>query len=187
MRRLLRDSLRKWIKKYRKIAKLYLLFFFFFSTISKEKVKKIGAKMNILIYFIIAVLFAVLIFWTWNNTKDFEETSKRVIFIVIGIMVVSVITLIYFTISKVGITYPKTEMVNQVRKMVVLLFTPINGYLSLPHIASLKMQIKLKTEENSNLKKKIIILGIVLVVATIIEISYMKDFQRGIIQMLNSK
>lgn len=143
--------------------------------------------MNVLIYFIIAVLFAVLIFWTWNNTKDFEETSKRIIFIVVGIIIVAIVTLIYFTISKVGITYPKTEMVNQVRKMVVLLFTPINGYLSLPHIASLKMKIKLKTEENSKLKKKIIILGIVLVVATIIEISYMKDFQNGIIQMLNSK
>ena len=143
--------------------------------------------MNILIYFIIAVLFAVLIFWTWNNTKDFEETSKRVVFTVIGIVIVAVITLIYFTISKISITYPKVEIVNQVRKMVVLVFTPINGYLSLPHIASLKMQIKLKTEENSKLKKKIIILGIVLVIATIVEISYMKDFQNGIIQMLNSK
>ena len=112
--------------------------------------------MNILIYFIIAVLFVVLIFWTWNNTKDFEETSKRVFFIVVGIVIVAVITLIYFTISKISITYPKVEMVNQVRKMVVLLFTPINGYLSLPHIASLKIQIKLKTEENSKLKKKII-------------------------------
>ena len=36
--------------------------------------------MNIFIYFIIAVLFGVLIFWTWNNTKDFEENSKRIIF-----------------------------------------------------------------------------------------------------------
>ena len=143
--------------------------------------------MNILIYFIIAVLFVVLIFWTWNNTKDFEETSERVIFIVVGIIVTSIVTLIYFAISKVGITYPKVEMVKQVRKMVVLLFTPINGFLSLPHIASLKMQIKSKTEENSKLKKKIIILGIVLVVATIVEISYMRDFQNGIIQMLNSK
>ena len=143
--------------------------------------------MNILIYFIIAVLFVVLIFWTWNNTKDFEETSRRVIFIVVGIIVTSIVTLIYFAISKVGITYPKVEMVKQVRKMVVLLFTPINGFLSLPHIASLKMKIKLKIEDESKLKKKIIILGIVLVVATIIEISYMKDFQRGIIQMLNSK
>lgn len=143
--------------------------------------------MNILIYFIIAVLFVVLIFWTWNNTKDFEETSERVIFIVVGIIVTSIVTLIYFAISKVGITYPKVEMVKQVRKMVVLLFTPINGFLSLPHIASLKMKIKLKTEDEEKLKKKIIILGIIFIVVTIAEINYMKDFQNGIIQMLNSK
>ena len=148
---------------------------------------KIGEKMNILIYFIIAVLFVVLIFWTWNNTKDFEENSKRVIFIVVGIIVVSIVTLIYFSISKAGITYPKVEMIKQVRKMVVLLFTPINGFLSLPHIASLEMKIKLKTEDESKLKRKIIILGIVFVVATIIEINYMKNFQNGIIQILNSK
>ena len=143
--------------------------------------------MNILIYFIIAVLFVVLIFWTWNNTKDFEETSRRVIFIVVGIILIAIVTLIYFSISKAGITYPKVEMVKQVRKMVVLLFTPINGFLSLPHIASLKMKIKLKTEEEENLKKKIIILGIIFIVVTIAEINYMKDFQNGIIQMLNSK
>ena len=143
--------------------------------------------MNILIYFIIAVLFVVLILWTWNNTRDFEETSERIIFIVVGIILTVVVTLIYFTISKIGITYPKAEMVKMVRKMVVLLFAPINGFLSLPHIASLKMKIKMKSEEDSKLKKKIIILGIIFIVATIVEINYMKNFQNGIIQILNSK
>lgn len=143
--------------------------------------------MNVLIYLIIAVLFAVLIFWTWNNTKEFEETSERIIFIVVGIAIIAIITLVYFAISKIGITYPKSEMVGQVRKMVVLLFTPINGFLSLPHIASLKMKIKLKTEDDAKLKKKIIILGIIFIIATIVEINYMKDFQNGIIQILNRK
>ena len=73
----------------------------------KEFLSETGEKMNILIYFIIAVLFVVLIFWTWNNTKDFEETSRRVIFIVVGIVLIAIVTLIYFAISKVGITYPK--------------------------------------------------------------------------------
>lgn len=143
--------------------------------------------MNTLIYLIIAVLFVVLIFWTWNNTKEFEETSERITFIVIGIVIVAVITLIYFAISKVGITYPKAEMVKQVRKIAILLFTPLNGFLSLPHIASLKMKIKMKSENNSKLKKKIIILGIIFIVATIVEINYMKEFQNGIIHMLNNK
>ena len=50
--------------------------------------------MNILIYFIIAVLLVVLILWTWNNTRDFEETSERIIFIVVGIILTVVVTLI---------------------------------------------------------------------------------------------
>ena len=143
--------------------------------------------MNILIYLIIVVLFIVLILWTWNNTKEFKQTSERIIFITIGTGITAIITLIYVAISKIGITYPKAEMVKQVRKMAILIFTPINGFLSLPHIASLKMKIKMKTEENEKIKKKIIILGIIFIVATIIEISYMKNFQKGIIQILNNK
>lgn len=148
---------------------------------------EIGEKMNILIYLIIVVLFIVLILWTWNNTKEFEQTSERIIFITIGTGIIAIVTLIYFAISKIGITYPKAEMVKQVRKMAILIFTPINGFLSLPHIASLKMKIKMKTEENEKIKKKIIILGIIFIVATITEISYMKNFQKGIIQILNNK
>lgn len=143
--------------------------------------------MNILIYIIIALLFVVLIFWTWNNTKEYEEITKRITYIVIGILAMLLITLIDFTISKIGITYPKAEMVKQVRKMSVLLFTPINGFFSLPHIATIKTQIELKKVENDKIKKKIIILGIIFIIATIVEINFIKEFQNGIIQILNNK
>lgn len=143
--------------------------------------------MNILIYIIIALLFVVLIFWTWNNTKEYEEITKRITYIVIGILAMLLITLIDFTISKIGITYPKAEMVKQVRKMSVLLFTPINGFFSLPHIAAIKTQIELKKVENDKIKKKIIILGIIFIIATIVEINFIKEFQNGIIQILNNK
>ncbi len=143
--------------------------------------------MNILIYLIIALLFCVLILWTWNNTKDYESAVERIKYTVIGTIVIFLITLIYFTISKIGITYPKPEMVKEVRKMTTLLLTPINGFLSLPHIAIIKTQIKQKIEENEKIKRKVIILAIILAISTLIEIIYMKDFQKGIIQMLNSK
>ena len=143
--------------------------------------------MNILIYLIIALLFCVLILWTWNNTEDYESAVERIKYTVIGTIVIFLITLIYFTISKIGITYPKPEMVKEVRKMTTLLLTPINGFLSLPHIAIIKTQIKQKIEENEKIKRKVIILAIILAISTLIEIIYMKDFQKGIIQMLNSK
>ena len=143
--------------------------------------------MNILIYLIIILLFFVLIFWTWNSTKEYENISKRIIYIFVGIIAILFITYIFFNISKVGITYPKQEMVKQVRKIAILIFTPINGFLSLPHIALIKIKIESKSEEEEKIKKRIIILAIIFIVSTIIEINYMKGFQNGIIQMLNKK
>ncbi len=143
--------------------------------------------MNILIYLIIILLFFVLILWTWNSTKEYENISKRIIYIFVGIIAILFITYIFFNISKVGITYPKQEMVKQVRKIAILIFTPINGFLSLPHIALIKTKIESKSEEEEKIKKRIIILAIIFIVSTIIEINYMKGFQNGIIQMLNKK
>ena len=143
--------------------------------------------MNILIYLIIILLFFVLILWTWNSTREYENISKRIIYIFVGIIAILFITYIFFNISKVGITYPKQEMVKQVRKIAILIFTPINGFLSLPHIALIKTKIESKSEEEEKIKKRIIILAIIFIVSTIIEINYMKGFQNGIIQMLNKK
>ena len=139
-----------------------------------------------LISTIMLIMFLILLAWTWNSLGTIEKKTK-IILITCGILAVYILTLIIFSISKIGITYPKAEMIGQVRKIAVLVFTPINGFLSLPHIASLKMKIKMKSEEDSKLKKKIIILGIIFIVATIVEINYMKNFQNGIIQILNSK
>ena len=139
--------------------------------------------MNIVIYIIIVVLFAVLLFWTWNNEKNFETNNEKIIFMIIGL---GIITLIIFNISKSGIEYPNKEILNEVRKIALLIFMPINGYLSLPHIANLKYEIDEGTDDEKT-KRKIIILGIVIIVAIIIEIVYLKDFQNGIINMLNAQ
>ena len=142
--------------------------------------------MNIIIYIITAVLFAVLLFWTWNNEKNFETSSEKIIFMIIGLIALGIITFIIFNISKSGIEYPNNEILNEVRKIALLIFIPINGYLSLPHIANLKYEIDEGIDDEKT-KRKIIILGIVIIVAIIIEIAYLKDFQNGIINMLNAQ
>ena len=141
--------------------------------------------MNILIYFIIAVLYGVLILWVWNNTKDFEDKTERIMFITGGIIVLGIITFILFSISKIGIKYPNKEVLSQVRKMSVLLFIPLNGFVSLPHIAKIKTDIKNGNENDEKNKKRIIILAIIIITVSIIQIFYLKDFQKGIIAMIN--
>ena len=142
--------------------------------------------MNVMIYIIIAVLFAVLLFWTWNNEKNFEKGSSKAIFMIIGLIALGIVTLIIFNISKSGIEYPNVNILKEVRKIALLIFIPINGYLSLPHIANLKYEIDEGTDEQKT-KRKIIILGVVIIIAVILEIIYLKDFQKGIIDILKLK
>lgn len=143
--------------------------------------------MNIAIYMIIIILFAVLLFWTWNNCKDFEDTTQKIKFIIIGLIILSIVTLILFNVSKIGVNYQNKDIMKAVRKISLLLFIPINGFLSLPHIASLKTEINFGTNDDEKTKRKIIILGIIFILAIIIEIIYLKEFQNGIIQMINSR
>lgn len=141
--------------------------------------------MKIAIYFIIVVLFIVLLFWTWNNSREFQENTDKIKFILIGLMVLSLITWIIFNLSKIGIQYPNEDIMKELRKISVLLFIPINGFLSLPHMASIKSELHQVTRDDEKIKRKIIILGIVFILAIIIEILYLNDFQNGIIEMLN--
>lgn len=141
--------------------------------------------MKIAIYLIIVILFAVLIFWTWNNSRDFQENIDKIKFLFLGVILLSLITWIIFHLSKIGISYPNEDIMKELRKITLLLFIPINGFLSLPHIASIKSELNKLTRDDEKIKRKIIILGIVFILAIIIEIMYLKDFQNGIIEMLN--
>jgi hypothetical protein len=141
--------------------------------------------MGVIIYLIIIALFAVLLFWTWNNTKDFDNIAQRIRFIIIGLIAIFFITYILFNISKIGIEYPNTEIAKTVRRVAILVFIPINGFISLPHIASIKEEILSGMNDDNKTKKKIIILGIIILVAIIFEVNYLKSFQKGIISIIN--
>ena len=44
-------------------------------------------------------------------------------------------------------------MANQVRKLTMLIFIPVNGFLSLPHIATIKNDIKILMELGDKIQK----------------------------------
>lgn len=135
----------------------------------------------------IIILFVVLLFWTWNNSKDFQENKAKIKFILIGLILLSIVTFILFNLSKIGIDYPNEDIMKEIRKIALLLFIPINGFLTLPHIASIKTEIQLGAKEEEKIKRKIILIAIVWIIAIIIETIYLKDFQKGIIQIINTK
>ena len=143
--------------------------------------------MDVLIYLIMVILYIVLILWVWNNTKDYDDKKERIIFIVLGIIILMIVTFILFSISRIGIQYPSKDVLKQVRKVSLLLFVPLNGFVSLPHIAKLKSDIKCKDISNEEIKKRIIILSCIIMIIIIVQIFYLKDFQSGIIELINRK
>lgn len=138
-----------------------------------------------IIYLVTMGIMIILFFWTKNNIKSIEDTNlviKMISIVVIGVIIT---TLIIFGISKIGIAYPNKQIYKEVKKVALLLFIPINLLICLPQIAKIIGDIEAKEIKNKKIKKRIIILGVLIFIAIIFEIGYLKDFQNGIIQLLN--
>lgn len=143
--------------------------------------------MAFIIYFVIIIIIFAYIMWTWNSTRDFETITIRISYIVIGTAFVGLITLTLFLFSKIGIEYPKQEMVGEVRKIILLVFVPINGFITLPQVASLISRIKNGNISKEDSQKRIRTILIICIIAIIFECIYFKNIQTGIINLINAK
>lgn len=139
------------------------------------------------INFIIFILFVVYLVWTWSSTKEFETILMRISYIVIGTIFIAVITWLLFVISKIGVEYPKEEMIGQVRRIVLLAFIPINGFIVLTQCSSIFSQVRSGMVSKEDLSKKIKIRLIVFAMLVIFEVIYFKHIQYGIINVINAK
>ena len=138
------------------------------------------------IYIAAIVLFIVLGLWTWNNLKEYDNIAIKIAYLVVGILGIIFITTIIFNISAKSIQYPNSEMIGEVRKVILLIFVPINGLLILPQYAKLFVNYQNDELEIDKITKRAIIIGIIFIIAIIIEISYFKNIQQGIIQIINN-
>ena len=137
------------------------------------------------IFIMTAVIYILAIAWTWHNLGEAGKT-KKVIFIIIGTLILYLITMLLFNFSQNGISYEQEEMKNEVRNIVVLLFTGINGVLILPNIARLYEKVQAGEMEKEKLTKRIIIYIVIWVICMWIEVNYMRSIQEGILQVFNA-
>ena len=133
---------------------------------------------------IMIVLFLVLIGWMWNSLGSIERKTK-IICMICGIVVVYVITYIIYNISKIGITYENQEVMKTIRTVFVILFTIINGYITLPFIFRKLEQINNEDMDKEKMIRSIIILLIIIVVLAIFETLYLENSQQTILKMIN--
>ena len=143
--------------------------------------------MMLTINFIIFILFVVYIVVTWRSTEVFEGIPTRILYLVIGTAFVSMLTFIFFLFSKIGVEYPKPEMVGEVRREILLIFIPLNGFIILPQIANFIARVKEGDTSKEELQKKMRRILIICVVLIIFECIYFKNIQNGIIEFLQER
>ena len=140
--------------------------------------------MSIIIIITIAI-YAILALCTWQNMPSVNK-SKRMLFIVIGIFVVFLITLIIFNISKSGINYQNVESKKAVRNILVSVFTGVNGIIIMPYIAKQINRISENDITQEEFSKKIVVILIIFLICIIFECGYLKKTQEGILNIYNS-
>ncbi len=139
-----------------------------------------------LIYIIIVAMYLILIAWTWQSLGNIEK-RKKVVYIILGILLLFIITLIIFNISKNNVEYQKETIKNAVRNLLVLLFTAVNGIIFIPYVARILNKVEENEIEKEKLKIKAIVFIIVFVICVVIECGYLENIQNGIINIYNSK
>ena len=134
------------------------------------------------ILIIIAILFLVLLGWSWNSLGSIDKKEK-IKYIIIGLVLTYLLTFIIYAISKIGIQYDNKEAMKIIRTVFVLLFAIVNGYILLPYSFKKIEKIKNKEIEEEKLKRSIIILLIIIVILLIFESIYLGNLQQGILKM----
>ena len=145
---------------------------------------KIGQYMNALISVISIILFIVLGIIIYNGLNGMDLKKKIIIFI-FEIIVCLIFTMILFNISSLGIEYPNSQSREIALKILVTIFTPMNGIILLPNITRLineSQNGEIDKEECARKLKKTLIIFILLV---IMEFVYLRNTQIGILNNYN--
>ena len=138
-----------------------------------------------LIIIMIFILYSVVIGWTWNNLGDINKIKK--ILIISGeLITIFVITLIVYTISKNGIDYTNKDVESSIKMVIVALFTGFNSLIILPFLNKQIIKLKEKEVDEKNVAKKLTIMLIIFILCVIFECGYMKNTQKGILQVQKS-
>lgn len=135
-----------------------------------------------IIIIVTILLFGVLIGWTWVNLSVIEKKQK-IIYIVISLIIIYVITLIVFAISKSGVEYQNEDMVGYIQAIIVSTFTVVNGFIGMQYIAKIFGKLYNNEITKEQATKRLIIISVIFLICIIIECGYMKDIQNGILKI----
>ncbi len=137
-----------------------------------------------MVYIVIisVVVYVIAVISIYYNTYGFTNDQK-VQFIFTGIIAVLIITTIIVFLSASNIQIEK-KYLNITKVTAILIFAPINSIIALPYLANLINRYITRSIETSKLKRSIEIILVIYAIIAIVEISYIKNFQIGLLNSL---
>lgn len=143
--------------------------------------------MIVLIVSITIILYIVLIAFTLKKLSFVTDNKIKIAYIIIGLFIMFIVTLIVFNISSNGIKFENAEVTGKVKNMLLAVFIPVNGLITMPYLASLFGKASLNEIEKDKLNKRLLILIVLFIIIMIFEYSYFKSTQQGIVNMISNK
>ena len=131
---------------------------------------------------VVIALFIVLMSFSWYRLEAFEEMEK-IIICVAGILLAWGITTVLFSISSNGMDYINQEVEREISKILVLVFTPINGIAFMPYISKIMSKVKFDELKKEEAIKKVGIFCLILIVMFFVEVKYLTNIQLGILDV----
>ncbi|MCI8482103.1 MAG: hypothetical protein HFJ27_03315 [Clostridia bacterium] len=137
----------------------------------------------IIIGIISIVIYIVAILMVVTNTYEFEK-EKKIKFIIIGGITILLATWLIVMISSSAIKIDNHNVLSITKMTSILIFAPLNTMAILPYLGNVLNKYKQKRLEEKQVEKRIIILVCILVIMMIIEVSYIKDFEIGLLNSI---
>ena len=98
-----------------------------------------------------------------------------------------IVTMITFNISKTGINYDNPQMEKDIGNILILIFAGLNSLVVLPYMAKLLSRINDEEIEKNQVGKRIMVIVVVLLICLMMESGYLKDIQKGIINVYETQ
>ena len=127
------------------------------------------------------IIYLLVIAWSWTSLGDTAKI-KKVLIIFVGIITIFLITQIVFSMSKSGINYENEEIENLVGKIIVFLFTGLNGFV-MPFLMKLFKKLQNGEIEGNIFKVRFILILIIFIICLFLECGYMESIQQGILKV----
>ncbi len=121
------------------------------------------------------IIFIIACIAIYHNTNSYEP-KKRILFIVVGMVLMYGITSLMCTTNLNGIQVKNGQAVEDTVSVMKWIFTPINALISLCSIGNTLGKAKDQEITTDKAGKRLVIIAIALIIIFIFESSYIKNF-----------